>query len=51
MLTVRTSTAAEEEIREVFDQMGRIICQIMSHVMADFEINADREFKPKHEKV
>jgi thymidylate synthase (FAD) len=51
VLELRTSKAAEEEIRLVFDKVGHILHARYPNVFGDFIRNVDGEWVPRHSKI
>jgi thymidylate synthase (FAD) len=51
MIEQRTDISAEQEIRRIFDQVGRIMIGEEPDLFQDFTVNAEREWKPTVRKV
>ncbi len=51
VLAMRTDPSAEEEIREVFDQIGRLCVAEAPGLFQDFRRRDDGAWVPEHHKV
>jgi len=51
VIEMRTSPGAEEELRLVFDEVARTMCEEAPSLFQDFERGADGSWLPQHRKV
>jgi thymidylate synthase (FAD) len=51
VIEMRTADGAEEEMREIFDQVARLACAEAPLLFADFERHEDGSWVPQHHKV